>query len=243
MYKDSSCSNTERQTDRHTHAFTYTQSPFRTRAYTDIKGPLFSPSYRYSTGGLCCEHIYVRVFMSASVCETTIYGVNSCRHPRHPELIVTRVCARVHHCGLFFVNNWETTAVPPTMFREAEQSGLWRHLFVVVEREEMRSCWRLWLGAIRAYRRAGPGREENTNHLLASLAVLMEMRNSSFSALYQSNVECVVTPGRAISLLLQSLPFFSLLHSLHVTMCYCETVHAKDMTNHLSQQNSSSPRT
>lgn len=91
-----------RKTDRRTHAFTYTQSPFRTRAYTDIKGPLFSPSYRYSTGGLCCEHIYVRVFMSPSVCETTIHGVNSCRHPRHSELIVTRVCVRMLHCGLFF---------------------------------------------------------------------------------------------------------------------------------------------
>ena len=106
---------------------------------------------------------------------------------------------------LFFlcVNNWETTAVPPTMLREAEQLCLWRCLFVVVGRQEMRSCWGLWLCARRAYRRAGPGREENTNHLLAGLAGFMEMRNSSFSAMYQSKVESVlVTPGTVISPLL-----------------------------------------
>lgn len=49
-----------------------------------------------------------------------------------------------------------------------------------------------------AYRRAGQDQEENTNHLLAGLARLMEMRNSSFSVMYQSKVESVVTPGNAI---------------------------------------------
>lgn len=56
-------------------------------------------------------------------------------------------------------------------------------------------------------------------------------------------IQCIVSkqrgmcfsPSRAISPLLQSLPIFSLLHSLNVTMYYCETVHAKVMTNHLSQ--------
>lgn len=115
------------------------------------------------------------VFVSASVCETTIHGVNSCRHPRHQELIVAWVCVRVR-CGLFFVWATETTAVPTTMLREAERLCLWRRLFVVVGRQEMRSCWGLWLRARRAYQRAGPGQEENTNHLLAGLAGLMEMR-------------------------------------------------------------------
>lgn len=36
----------------------------------------------------------------AQVCETTMYGVNSCRHPWHLELVVTWVCVHVH-CGLF----------------------------------------------------------------------------------------------------------------------------------------------
>ena len=93
--------NTERQTDSDTLTQTH-KAPFRTRAYTDIKGPLFSPSYRYSTGGFCCEHIYVNdtVCLSACMCEITIHRVNSCRHPWHPKLIAPWVCVRVH-CGLF----------------------------------------------------------------------------------------------------------------------------------------------
>lgn len=66
----------------------------------------------------CC------VFISTSVCETTIYGVNS---RRHPELIVAWVCVRVH-CGLVlceqlrnnsgFTNNAQgsRTIVPLTAF-------------------------------------------------------------------------------------------------------------------------------
>lgn len=92
------CVNTEKQTDVHTHSHTH-KAPFRTRAYTDIKGPLFSPSYRYSTGGLCCEHIYVY----AAVCETTMYRVNSCRHPPHPELTVTWVCVHMPFGLVFFL--------------------------------------------------------------------------------------------------------------------------------------------
>lgn len=67
IYKHSLFENTERQTC--TLAQTH-KAPFRTRAYTDIKGPLFSPSYRYSTGGLCCAHIYVyaTVCLWARVC-------------------------------------------------------------------------------------------------------------------------------------------------------------------------------
>lgn len=49
---------------------------------------------------LCLCH---SVFMSASLCETTMYGVNSCRHPPHPEQIVTWVHVRVH-CGFVL---WE----------------------------------------------------------------------------------------------------------------------------------------
>lgn len=140
------------------------------------------------------------------MCETTMYGVNSCRHPWHLELIVTWVCVRVH-CGLFLceqlrnnrgsTNNAQRsrTIVPLTAFvcggGETGNEIMLRALAV---------CAR------RAYRRAGPGREENTNHLLAGLAGLMEMRNSSFSAMYQSKVESVVTPGTANSPLLSIFP-------------------------------------
>ena len=140
------------KTDRHTRTHLHThKAPFRTRAYTDIKGPLFSPSYRYSTGGLCCEHIYVYTavcFMSTSVCVWN--------HNMWSELSQTPSAPRADchmglcACALWFVfcaTDWETTAVPPTMLREAEQLCLWRRLFVVVGRQEMRSCWGLWLCA------------------------------------------------------------------------------------------------
>lgn len=149
-----------------------------------------------STSTPLCVYERARV-----VCETATYGVNSRRHPRHLEPDCRMgLCACVH-CGLFFV--W-TTEKQQQFHRQC--SGKQNNcafdgvLFVVVGRQEMRSCWGLWLCARRAYRRAGPGRAENTNHLLAGLAGLMEMRNSSFSAVYQSKVESVVTPGTAISL-------------------------------------------
>lgn len=110
-------------------------------------------------------------------CDTTMYGVNSRRHPLHPELTVARVCARVRFGGLFsceqlrnnssFTNNAQgsRTIVPLTAFvcggGETGNEIMLRGLS---------------LCARRAYRRAGPGREENTNHLLAGLAGLMEMR-------------------------------------------------------------------
>lgn len=92
-----------------------------------------------------------------------------------------------------------------------------------------------------AYQRAGPGQEENTNHLLAGRAGLMEMRNSSFGAMYQSKVESVVTPGTAIS---PSLLISSLLISLDsnpALMYDCETVHTKVVAFHPSQQTPPTP--
>lgn len=131
-----------RHGDMHFHI--HTKPPFRTRAYTDIKGPLFSPSYRYSTGGFCCEHIYV--------CDTVCLWARGCVKPQYTGWTLADtlgwlshgcvcVCAR----ALWFVSvwtNWVTTAAPATMLREAEQLCLWRRLFVVVVggRQEMRSC-------------------------------------------------------------------------------------------------------
>lgn len=80
VFTHSSCVNTKTYRCAHIHTH---KAPSRTKAYTDIKGPLFSPSYRYSTGGLCCVHLRLCVFVS--MCDT-MYGVNSCRHPRHTEL-------------------------------------------------------------------------------------------------------------------------------------------------------------
>ena len=215
IYKHSLCVNTEKQTDVHTHSHTHTHTHTHTKPPSGqgltltLKGLCLAPVIATPQAGYVVS-ISTSTPLCVSwvrVCETTMYGVNSCRHPPHPELTVTWVCVHMPF-GLFFcfflcVNNWETTAVPPTMLREAEQLCLWRCLFVVVGRQEMRSCWGLWLCARRAYRRAGPGREENTNHLLAGLTGFMEMRNSSFSAMYQSKVESVlVTPGTVISPLL-----------------------------------------
>lgn len=68
-------------------------------------------------------------------------------------------CACIVVC--FCLSDYETTAVAPTMLKEPEQLFLWRRLFVVVGRQEMRSCWGLRLCARRAYRGAGarPGGE------------------------------------------------------------------------------------
>lgn len=186
----------DRETRRHT-------APFRTRAYNDIKGTLFSPSYRYSTGGLCCVHIYVslplcvyrHVCVKAQCMEWTLANTQG-------NQIVTWFCVCLRIVFFLCVINSDATAVPPTMLREAEQLFLWQRLFVVVWRQEMRSCWGLWLRARRAYRRATPGHEENTNHLLASLTGLMEMRNSSFNTVYRSKVEHGYTFSPLISIFL-----------------------------------------
>lgn len=95
---------TQKDRPTRTHNYTYTyKAPFRTRAYTDIKGSLFSPSYRYSTDALCCEHIYVYCtvcFMSASVCETTMYGGELLQTPLAPRAgCHMGLCA----CALWFV--------------------------------------------------------------------------------------------------------------------------------------------
>lgn len=82
VFTHSSCVNTKTYRCAHIHTH---KAPSRTKAYTDIKGPLFSPSYRYSTGGLCCVHLRLCHCVFVSVCDT-MYGVNSYRHPRHTEL-------------------------------------------------------------------------------------------------------------------------------------------------------------
>lgn len=178
---------TQKDRPTRTHNYTYThKAPFRTRAYTDIKGSLFSPSYRYSTDALCCEHIYVYAivcFMSASVCETTMYGVNSCRHPWHLKLVVTWVCVHVR-CGCFLSEQLRNNSSSTNNAQRSRTIVPLNVFVVVVVRQEMRSCWELWLCAHGAYRRAGPGRDKNTNHILAGLVGLMEMRNTCFSATY-----------------------------------------------------------
>lgn len=132
-----------------------------------------------------------------------MYGVNSYRHPRHTELHGFVCTGILVLCELLR----KKTAVPPTMLTEAEQLCLWRRLFVVVGRQEMRSCWGFWLCAWKAYRRARPGQEQNTNHLLTSLAGLMEMRNSSFSAMHHGKEEPGYTMHHHLS------PSFHLLYS------------------------------
>lgn len=242
MYKHSSCANTERQT--HTCFHIHTKPPSGQGLTLTLKGLCLAPVIAIPQAG------YV-VSISTSMC----LWAQVCVKPQYIEWTLADtpgtqgwlshgfVCACII-VVCFFCEQLRNNSIQPTMLREAEQLCFWRRLFVVVEREEMRSCWGLWLGASRVYRRAGPGREENTNHLLTGLAVLMEMRNSSFSAMYQSKVECVVTPSRAISLLLSvsshfTPPLAGFQLSLHVTMYYCETVHAREMTNHSSQRNSS----
>lgn len=96
--------------------------------------------------------------------------------------------------------------------------AFWRCLFVVVGRQEMRSCWGRWLCARKAYRRAGPGQEENTNHLLASLTGLMEMRNSSIHAMYQGKVEYGYTRHYHLTPAFNLSPSFHLLDSNHGLM-------------------------
>lgn len=119
--------------------------------------------------------VYVCVYACVG---NTKYGVNSCRHTQHPVLMLYEFVCKVFEFffsplfSTFFqicvcANNWKTTTVPPTMLTEAEQLCLWRCLFVV-DRQEMRSCWGLWLCAPEAYREARPGQEENTNRILAS---------------------------------------------------------------------------
>lgn len=217
------------QNDRQTHTLKNAhKAPFRTRAYTDIKGPLFSPSYRYSTGGLWCVHIYV----STTAClwvvlwETTMYSVNSCRHPRYSELIVTWVCVRVH-CGLFLLERlWNNS----TSTNNAQRSRTIVPLTAFVcGGGETGNEIMLRAPAVRTQGLAGPGQEENTNHLLGGFAGLMEMRNGLFRVMYQSEVESTVTPGTAISFLLSIFHSSSHSHepSLNVTKCPCEIAHTK----------------
>lgn len=146
-------------------------------------------------------------------------------------------------CAMWFVyvRTTETTAVPPTKLRDAEQLSLLT-AFVCGGGETGNEIMLRDPCAQGAYRRAGPDQEENTNHLLADLAGLMEMRNSSFSVMYQSKVESVVTPGNAIFPLLSVslnllLPLtHSILpqNSLTVTKYHCETAHTKVTIYHSS---------
>lgn len=189
----------ERLLQRHTHTH---KAPFRTRAYTDIKGPLFSPSYRYFTAGLCCEHIYVTCFMSANVC---VWEKPQCMQWTladtldTPELTVTRVLSACAQGVLFLCeqlrNNSSSTN---NAQRGREQLCLWRRLFVVVETQEMRSCWGLGLCAPPSLlkSRARPGGEYQSL-ISRPRQVYESVRNSSFSAMYENKV--MVTPGTAVS--------------------------------------------
>lgn len=259
MYTNIVCVQTQkdRHTHRHTHLHMHTKPPSGQGLTLTLKGLCLAPVIATPQAGyVVCISTSLPLCVYECVCYVCVCVKRQCMAWTLADTQGTQswsshgfVCACIVVC--FCLNNYETTAVPPTMLREAEQLFLWRCLFVVlVGRQEMRSCWGLWLCVRRAYRRAGPGQEENTNHLLGGLAGLMEMRTISFCATYQSKVESMVTPGTAISLLLS---IFSLLLSLtwpppsplppNVTKYPCETAHTKVIANHLSQKNSPLPHT
>lgn len=52
--------------------------------------------------------------------------------------------------------------------------------------------------AQRAYQTAGPDQDKNMNHLLATLAGFMEIRDGSFGVMYQSKAGSVVTPDSGL---------------------------------------------
>lgn len=79
------------------------------------------------------------------------------------------------------------------------------------------------------------------NHLLAGLAELMEMWGSSFSLMYRSKMEAVVTPLLSFPLHLPPLvhPIFTYI-SLYVAKQHFETAHS---SSHFLQQNPLFPYT
>lgn len=194
---------TERQTDRHKHMHS-NKAPFRMRAYTDIKGPLFSPSYRYSTGGLCCEHIYASA--TVCLCEAKTYGVNSGRHPRHPLLPVTWdfVCVCVFW-GLFFL--WEQLRGNSSSNNTGNGNNCAFDgvcLWWCVETGNEITLRALGVRAEGLWEsRAGPGGEYQS---------LIRRRRWVYGneQIIRGEVGSVVTPGTAVSCFL-SLPMFSLL--------------------------------
>lgn len=225
----------DRQTD--TQTYIHTKPPSGQGLTLTLKGLCLAPVIATPQAGYV-----VSIYVSAAVC---LWGCvcmreTQCMEWTPADTLSTQswlshgfTCTGILVC--FCVNNWETTAVLPTMLTEAEQLCLLTCLFVVVGRQEMRSCWGRWLCARKAYRRAGPGQEENTNHLLASLAGLMEMRNSSFSAMYQGKAESGYTRHHQLTPALNLSPAFPLLDSNHNVRKHhwCPNI----LSNHLLQQN------
>lgn len=177
--------------------------------------------------------------MSVSVCDTTMYGVNSCRHPQHPEMIAAWVCLHVH-CGLFlweqlrnssFTNNTQgsRTIVPLTAFvcggGETGNEIMLRALAVCAKSlsksgarpgEEYQSLisWPCW-----AY-----GNEEQ----------FIQCKVSKQDAICGYTKHCHLSP----------LPLCHLILTLPLCCKYhCETAHTKVMANHSSQKNSPFPQT
>lgn len=244
MHKHSSC--TKWKTDGHkphvyTHTRTHTKPPSGQGLTLTLKGLCLAPVISTPQAGYVVSiSTSLPVCVYERVCRSTIYGVNSCRHPRHLVLIVTwvRVCVR---WDLFL---WEQLRSSSSSTDNARRIGtiepLTAGLFVVVHRQEMRSCWGLGVCVRGAYGRAGPGQEENTNLLLGGLAGLMEMKGSVGNVSKQGGI-CGYTRHGSLSLCFPSLPVFSLLfslaHSLHVTLS-CEIAQSNVMANYLWQQSS-----
>ena len=108
-----------------THLHIYTKPPSGQRLTLTLKGLCLAPVITSPQAGFV-----VNISTSTTLClgvrvclcvKPQYMGVNSCRHPRHPEPIVVWVCVHVP-CGLLL---WEPTAVPPTMLRGEEQLWLW----------------------------------------------------------------------------------------------------------------------
>lgn len=108
-----------------------------------------------------------------------------CVKPKYMEWTLADTPGTACHMGMceyvrvgvcFCGNNWEARAVPPT---NRIRTIVPLTVFVVVWRQEMRSCWGLWLCVHGAYRRKGLGQEENTNSLLGGLAELWKLTDQS----------------------------------------------------------------
>ncbi len=174
-----------------------------------------------------------------------MYRVNSCRHPRHLELIVTWVCVCVH-CGLFLceqlrnnsssTNNAQRsrTIAPLTAFvcggGETGNEIMLRALAVCAQSLSKSG--------------ARPGGEYQS---LISRPRRAYGNEEQFNVSKQGGIcgytrRCPLSPAFYLS------PIFSLClsltwfwPSLNATKYHCETAHTKVMANHLSQHNSPFP--
>lgn len=167
----------ERLLQRHTH--THTKPPSGQGLTLTLKVLCLAPVIATSQPGYVVSISTSRVLWARMcVCER---NHNVCSEllqtPSTPRSWRSRgFCLHVHRGFCFCANNWETTAVPPTTLREGENNCAfdavclwwWRHR--KWDHAEGSGCV-----CRRAYWRAGPGQEENTNHLLAGLDRFMKV--------------------------------------------------------------------